>query len=283
MKYITYNTQSDGAGSQIQRIFSIYLLAKHYNLQYIHSPFHTTEHAFDPLLLNHFNQIIELPSDSPPLPDQYQTIVIDSINRDTIQLLQNEYPTPVLFKINVAHEYLNEHPELLSPPFPHPFPWIETKLGTHLKIAIHIRRGDVSPTENASRYIPFLFYLECMEYLSQLFQPLPHQISLYSESTIYPEITQYQVRLNQIPHLSYHIDEDIVQTFKALVNADVLMAGHSSLSFSATMLKQKGVTIHLPFCCIYSKKHIEIHNPYELTEHKTKLFESIGLHSLLKI
>jgi hypothetical protein len=282
MKYISYNTQSDGAGSQIQRIFSIYVIAKQFNLHYIHSPFHTTEHDFDPSLVNRFNQFIELPSDPPPLPEQYQIIVMDSINRDTLPLLQREYPIATLFKINVAHEYLNDHPELLDPLFPYPFPWIETKVGTHLKIAIHIRRGDVSPNENSSRYVPFLFYLECIEYLSQLFHPLPHQFAIYSESTLYPELTQYQERLNQIPDVSYHIDEDIIQTFQSLVNADVLVAGHSSLSFSATMLKQKGITIHLPFCCIYSKKHIEIHSPHELSHYKTQLFQSIGPHSLLQ-
>jgi hypothetical protein len=281
MKYITYNTQSDGAGSQIQRIFSIYLVAKHLNLQYIHSPFHTLEHDFDPELLNRFNQIIELPSDS-SLPEQYQTVYIDSIHPNTIHLLQQDYRIPVLFKVNVAHEYLNDHPELLYPLFPHRFPWIETQLDTQLKIAVHVRRGDVSPTENSSRFIPFLFNLECIEYLSQLFQTIPHEIALYSESSIRPEIAQYQERLNQIPHLSYHIDEDIVQTFQALVNADVLIAGHSSLSFSATMLKQKGVSIHLPFCCIYSRKHIEIHSPHQLPEHKTKLLQTIGFHSFLE-
>jgi len=280
MKYITYNTQTDGAGSQIQRIFSIYLLSKHLNLQFIHSPFHTTEHDFDQHLLSRFNQLIELPSDA-PLPDQYQTIAIDSINRDTVQYLQNEYPNPTLFKVNVAHEYLNEHPELLFPLFPHRFPWIESQTDTPLKIAVHVRRGDVSPTENSSRFIPFLFYLECIEYLSQFFQTIPHTIVLYSESTIYAELSHCQERLSQIPHLSYHIDGDIVQTFQELVNADVLVAGHSSLSFSATMLKQKGITIHLPFCCVYSNKHIEIHSPHELLEHKSKLFQTIALHSLL--
>jgi hypothetical protein len=281
MKYITYNTQTDGAGSQIQRIFSIYLVSKYFNLQYIHSPFHTIEHDFDPELLNRFNQIIELPSDS-SLPDQYQTVYIDSIRQDNVRLLQQDYPTPVLFKVNVAHEYLNDHPELLEPLFPHHFQWIETQLGIHLKIAVHIRRGDVSPTENSSRFIPFLFYLECIEYLSQLFQTIPHTIGIYSESSIRPEISQYQERLNQIPYLSYHIDEDIVQTFQSLVNADVLLAGHSSLSFSAAILKQKGITIHLPFCCIYSKKQIEIHSPHRLPEHKTKLLQAIGFHSFLK-
>ena len=274
MKYITYNTQRDGAGSQIQRIFSIYLLAKHFNLQYIHSPFHTTEHDFDQHLLDQFNQMIELPSDA-QLPDQYQTIAIDSINRDTVHFLQHQYPIPVLFRVNVAHEYLNEHPELLLPLFPHSFPWIETRLDTPLKIAVHVRRGDVSPTENSSRFVPFLFYLECIEYLSHLFQTTDHEISIYSESTIYPELTQFQERLGQIPHLSYHIDENIIQTFQSIVNADVLVAGHSSLSFSATMLKQKGITIHLPFCAVYSEKHIEIHSTHELLKHTPKLLQAI--------
>jgi len=280
MKYITYNTQSDGAGSQIQRIFSIYVIAKQFNLQYIHSPFHTIEHNFDQNLLIRFNQMIELPSDS-LLPDQFMTVIFNSINDNTLTVLQNDYPFHVLFVVNLAHDYLNKHPELLDPPFPYAFPWIETQLGAHLKIAIHIRRGDVSPTQNLDRFVPFLFYLECIEYLSQIFQTIPHKMSIYSEFSIFPEFIQYQERLNRIPHLSYHIDEDIIQTFQALVNADVLLAGHSSLSFSATMLKQKGVTIYRPFNANYSKKHIEIHCPHQLPNYKTKLFQAIGFHSLI--
>ena len=275
MKYITYNTQADGAGSQIQRIFSIYIIAKQYNLKYIHSPFHTTEHAFDAFLLNRFNQMNELPSDI-SLPDQYRTIHIDSFKDSVVEIIQREYSHPVLFKVNAAHEYFNEHPELLDSLFSPVFPWVETQLQQPLTIAVHIRRGDVTTTENNSRYIPLSFYLECMENLSEMFQTFPHRIELYSEGNISTEFAQYQERLNRIPYLSFHIDTDIVQTFQALVNAEILIAGHSSLSFSATMLKQKGVTIHLPFCCIYSKKHIEIHRPQELLNHRDKLFEMIG-------
>lgn len=276
MKYITYNTQWDGAGAQIQRIFSIFLFAKQFNLQYIHSFFHTIEHNFDEALLYRFNKLTELPSDS-ELPEKYEVIVVDSIRENNLSIFEKEYSTPVLFKVNVAHEYFNQFPELLDPPFPYIFPWVNTNTGTHLKIAVHIRRGDVSPTENSSRFIPFFFYLECMEYLSELFQFTLHRISLYSEYTIYPELTQYQERLNKIPHLSYHIDENIIETFQSMVNADILVAGHSSLSFSATMLKQKGITIHLPFCSVYSGKHIEIHSPQELAEvdNKTKLMQVI--------
>ena len=120
---------------------------------------------------------------------------------------------------------------------------METQLQQPLTIAVHIRRGDVTTTENNSRYIPLSFYLECMENLSEMFQTFPHRIELYSEGNISTEFAQYQERLNRIPYLSFHIDTDIVQTFQALVNAEILIAGHSSLSFSATMLKQKGVTI----------------------------------------
>ena len=282
MKYITYITQSDGAGSQIQRIFNIYLFAKKFNLQYIHSPFHTVEHRFDEKLLSQFNQLVQLPSDS-ELPENFNIIVVDSITTSKLPIFEKEYPTHVLFKVNVAHEYFNDFPELYDPPFPFLFPWVETKTGAYLKIAVHIRRGDVSRTENSSRFVPFLFYLECMEQLSKMFHMTPHRIYVYSEYTIYPELTQYQERLQKIPHLSYRIDENIIQTFFAMVNSDILVAGHSSLSFSATMLKQKGITIHLPFCATYSKKHIEIHSPQQIAESytKTKILQAIQKNSVL--
>ena len=280
MKYLTSQTPSDGAGSQLQRILSIYLLAKQFHLQYIHSPFHTIEHGFDTLLLERFNQFIQLPSDS-PLPDQYQSVYINSISQETLPLLLQDYPQPVLFKVNVCREYLNEHPHLLEPLFPYSFPWIHNRLNPTLSIAIHIRRGDVSSTENSNRFIPFLFYLECIEYLSSLFEAIPFHISLYSEASITLELSHYQERLDKITHLSYHIDKDIVQTFQELVNSDILVAGNSSLSFSAAMIKQKGVVIHRPFFEKYSEKHIEIHNPSEIPEQKEKLFRDLGFYSLL--
>jgi hypothetical protein len=82
MLYLTYDNtkQTDGAGAQLQRIISLYLIAKGLNLKYIHSPIYhmvyqdlqsLENNKADDKQMEDYNILFNLPSDT--LPEKYLT------------------------------------------------------------------------------------------------------------------------------------------------------------------------------------------------------------------
>jgi len=67
MYFLTYNAlkNNDGVGGQIQRIISLYLLTKHYNLNYFHSDivldkntnYYSLKDVIDEFCLEEFNKL----------------------------------------------------------------------------------------------------------------------------------------------------------------------------------------------------------------------------------
>ena len=75
MLYLTYDNvaHTDGAGAQLQRIVSIYLISKFYNIGYVHQPITRMEYQglkaieenkFDPQQIDDYNKLFLLPSTS---------------------------------------------------------------------------------------------------------------------------------------------------------------------------------------------------------------------------
>jgi hypothetical protein len=76
--------------------------------------------------------------------------------------------------------------------------------------------------------------------------------------------------------LFFHIDEDVIKTFIDLINADILFSGFSSFSYSAAILRRKGIVIYCKFWHNYSKKNILIENPESIIKNKEKIINSIN-------
>lgn len=269
MNTITYNNDDlkDGAGAQIQRILSIFILSKYFKIPYLHSPLVECQHI-DADTVKRFNELIHLPS-------RYtKNLTITSYIHFNKLLLSIHINT--LIKITAAHLYIDANPHILNINIPEfHFPWIQETLSKSIRIAIHIRRGDVSPSSNKERYIDLSYYLDCIDTLSNIFSGINHTIEIYSESSIEEELLLAKNRLESIPNLIYHLDEDVIDTFKSLVNADILFAGFSSFSYSAHMLRRKGITLYTPFIHKYSNNSICIDTPNKILKYKDRILNSI--------
>ena len=224
MIYLTYDNLKlqDGIGAQTQRILSIYWITKIYGWKYIHTPILNVSHNVSVSVLNTFNNDIQLPSD--PLLD-HQIILMEFINIDEIKKYQSSLVN-VVFKITFAHNYIDTHVDILSQLFPYRFDWVETKTNYPLLIAIHVRRGDVSRTQNKDRFVGLKYYLDCAMQLHKLMTQsrIRHNIHIHSETSIMDEV------INIPNYIKLDVDEPVNLVFQSFVNADILFTGFSSFS-----------------------------------------------------
>lgn len=271
MYFFTYNDElRDGAGAQVQRILSIFLLAYKYGFGYIHKSFFTIEHGFDEHLLERFNRMIELfpLGNCPSHFDDVKEIVF--FTRDVlVHFLQNPTDKNVLIIVSNCPIIDHEPIILLHDPYPIKFSWIDEQMNEKIQIAFHIRRGDVSKTENQDRYVEISYYLECIEALKVIFVDKPYHIHLFSESNILTELGHID------SNIILHIDEDVVDSFKFLVNCDLLFAGFSSFSYSASMLRRKGVVLYKKFWHSFSPKALCIDRSSDILVYKNCILDFV--------
>jgi len=272
MIWLTYDETAlqDGVGSQAQRILSIFLIAKAHDWKYKHVSMFTISRGVTKTVVDQVNRLIDLPSDECPLPDQLILITMKYINVDAIKRLTN-HPCHYLIKIIFAHPYIDRHPEILQNPFPYNFDWIQTTVQRPVIVCLHVRRGDVSMTENQNRYIPLEYYLDCLDMLHKVLDShqVPYEFHLHSETSLLQEWKP------SAHHVTLHLDEDISKTFQDLVNADIFIAGFSSISYSAMMLRSKGCVLYPPFWHKYPSRAICIKRPKEILSYQDTILNSI--------
>lgn len=277
--YLTYDNQAlaDGAGAQIQRILSIYLIAKYYNVNYIHSGLARMtyqgakcleENRSDPEQMSLYNALIELPSD--PAPPAFD--VAGKVFDLSPQLIEEyrDNPHNTLFIIQFAGTMIDANPSLLLQPLLK-FPWAKrpSLAGRPIQVAVHVRRGELFVVDS-DRMLPNSYYVECIKALSSLFDKysLPYEIHLHTEVLTKPTLVtpshhgicdrttapklvtpedSHMEDFQGLPNLVLHINEHPIETLKALTTSDVLVASRSSFSYIAAIMKQGGVVFFHPF------------------------------------
>ena len=281
MIYLTYDQQGlqDGLGAQIQRVLSIYWICKQHSFGYIHTPIVTNREGTTTKDLAQFNQSMMLPS------DQCSPIRVKKMSSFNLGLIKHyeHQRDDLLIKITFAHQYIDSHPEILSQPFPYRFNWIEETLCTPTNIAVHIRRGDVTPTQNNQRFVDFKYYLDCFIHLETILTQsnISYVLHIYSQGELRSELGTFGRDLTKIKNISLHLDEDINDTFRAFVNADVLLTGFSSLSYAAAMLRRKGCVLCTPFWHQYSNNAICLKKPEDILSNHSKIISALKIDKKL--
>ena len=273
MIYLSYdNTSSqDGFGAQLQRVLSIYLISKKLNVGYYHVDIVTKEHGFTPIILERFNELIEWNIKEKASIDN--VVYIDFFDNTAFEsVIKCKHDnTDILFKIKFAHCYIDANESIFDSHIFPKFSWIVDKSCPDIfKVAIHIRRGDVSQTQNSIRFIPFGFYVTCLENICKLLKDRNYEITIYSENSLLGEIVRHKDSLEGINGLKFNIDGSVTDTFKEMVNSDILITSKSSFSYSASLLKLKhnGMVFYPSFWHTYPPKYICIDNPNNILEYK---------------
>ena len=128
-------------------------------------------------------------------------------------------------------------------------------------IAIHIRRGDVSPcdknSEVARRYLPNQHYLRLLDHYyryapvitragTTLQEQQQSQVVVYSQSESFESWSDFASACSQ-HNCILRLDTDMLEVWRGLLTADKLILSKSSLSLVAGLLSSASQVVYTPF------------------------------------
>jgi FkbM family methyltransferase len=313
MLYLTYNNsfQTDGAGAQLQRIISIYLIAQKYKLKYFHSPLKflsyqglecLEKNESDSRQLNEYNTLFSLPSDT--LPEKYEVYNEIYLYKNTLErYIQLAKTKDILLQIAFAHTLIDNEVNILN--YNLPFTWVNSKLNTPIQIAIHIRRGELLVVDS-NRMLPNEYYISCMEALSAILEKenIKYEFHIHTEQLtmpltvtpshhgicnriteniiLYPE-DNFKELFNKFSNVIFHINEYPVKTLVDLTNSDILLGSRSSFSYIAAIMKKKGCILFHPFCHGLSTNWIPTKSVKDIFDNSTKIVDKLMLKNTSQI
>jgi hypothetical protein len=112
---------------------------------------------------------------------------------------------------------------------------IKTKLPSDLiNVAIHIRRGDVTEDMNQDRYVGYDHYLRAIEIITR-------NLGSRCKITIFTQRSGFNHDLFSSVEIKYDDENRDSDSWLELVNADILVIGRSSYSYSAGLLNDNTV------------------------------------------
>jgi hypothetical protein len=302
MLYLTYNNKdhTDGAGSQIQRIISIYMIAKYYKIGYIHSPLYKLDYQGlkclennkeDNKQLNDYNNLINLPSDNITSIDNVYNVKY--INEEIILQFKDIKKNTIL--MITYGSLVDINPNIMKIPIN--FPWIQSIKSDVLNVAIHIRRGELFVVDS-NRMLPNSYYIECMTAIKNILDKnnIPFKFHLHTEvvtkevnitPTHHGIINRIEKNIILKPtdnhlddfsifnNIEYHINEYPIDTFKELTNSDILIASRSSFSYVSSMLRKKGIVLFHPFWHSLNPEWIPVKNGVDIYNNEKIILEKL--------
>jgi hypothetical protein len=271
----------DGAGAQLQRIYGIFALSRALGVSYVHTPllkldyqgiqqlqigkpdndivaqWNTVYHIDSDVHMKSFDHIIEIEW---PETGFHEAIIEEA----------KKFNRPTLVRITFPHKIIDKFPDfyevckLVSPFRERP----DRQSQEPLRVAIHLRRGDVKFADPA-RLLPNSYYVETclgilgvlqelgLDWVCELHTEVPEKeavirpgawsaFNVNENVTIGPDddaLGDFDV----IPNLIRCYNEHATLTFEKLATADILIISKSSFSYLAAILNVRGVIIYHPF------------------------------------
>ena len=275
---LTYanDKMTDGAGSQLIRIYGIYALSRYFHVPYVHTPLKEIgyqglaaleKNGGSPHMQDRYNRIFNIPSDI-QVPADAIPQYIDVPKAADILRLKNEAEKEnkfYLLRILLPVAILNTDTEMLrclktvSPFKPTP--------SDVFRIAIHVRRGEEFAVDS-HRMLPNSYYITAatriIDALKQL--GIPFACELYTEVASRPFVVTTQSygmngrlshpvvidpRMNRIadfdaiPNLQKFINTDPIDALKGMSTADALIISKSEFSYLPALFGQ-GIVVYYP-------------------------------------
>ncbi|MFC4948442.1 hypothetical protein [Pseudonocardia sp. GCM10023141] len=278
---VTYdNSNSDGVGSQLQRIFGLWALSRDLGIRYVHTPLGRVgyqglmpllEGHLEPDFVDRFNAFFTLPSDEFDRERCEVVTIHGPTPHDIEQLRERAAATgrPVLVSACHPFNYTDHVPEACSrirvvSPYRHHRPT------GPIRVCVHLRRGDNSFTgrhDRDERLQPNAYYLQVLATLTDELarQGLPFVIRIHTEVpphavTLQPGAEGIYFRLDEpgtvdpaeialeefaaVPNVEVVANVDPKEVLDDFATADILVLSRSSLGYFAGQLNPHGVIVY---------------------------------------
>ncbi len=245
--HIMAQGRHDGAGAQAMARMSALCLARHYGLRYVHTPFETMDHSEGPPTewAAKWEKVFNI-GDGELTLDKCKLPVI-GIER--FMANKDWWMKPCILTAGHFVRFTDRDPGAYHAIIPelrrkHALTRTAAPRERMLCVAAHVRRGDVSAIDpETSHRSPDLVAIEnAIKQVKDIAARLgvPTRIRIYSQGG--------PAGLESLEALGceLHLDTPALSTFEALVDADVLLMGRSSFSFTAALLNE-GVKVYDPF------------------------------------
>ncbi len=242
MIYLTYdiNKNNDGMGAQYQRIIGIICIALYYNYEYVHTPIENMEHLDNNDYLEKIEDFFQIKNNFKNV-NQYNYDNIISLDNPSIYDIESisnaSSDINVLIKIFLPYNICENKIEIYEKGMPYLRKIMGKYEDNQVNIAIHVRRGDVSQTNNSFRYTPLDDIINVIHSLKEKY--------VHSNFHIFTQVNEHNQHefdeLIKDTSITLHENEDQIETIKYLINSDVLIICKSSFSYLAGLYNNNTV------------------------------------------
>lgn len=280
--YITCAGNTDGAGAQAFATVSTLLYAVLYNLHYVHTPFRQIEHAppgkkewekewEDFFGLGTGETAIEEVKGKIKRTVFLKHPLLLWKRRDTLYVVRNCHQCTDC-RVNA---YNRIRTALIAKLNLNRFQRQKTVTDERLRIAIHVRRGDVGAETNNERFTPLSNLTPLLEQVIMYCtnHNILYQIDLYSQGEI-EDFNQWSIY-----PIIYHLNEDALDTFSGLVTSDILFIAKSAFSHLAAVLSDAFI-LYEDFCHPPQKDWVSMTDSYE---NRNKLLDEFFAKRLRRV
>ncbi len=224
---LTCSGKTDGGGAQVHAVLSVQAFCRAFDFLYAHTPFRQIEHSAGPAEVARWERTFRL-GDGFPLAES------DALTLKAYARKPWLWGRKIQVALPHAHDFADSHPGA--------YDGLSKRRSPHAEegtiIAIHVRRGDVSPAQNASRYTTDA---EITDRIRLLQRHLPD-----AECRIYSEGIASDFQLFADLGCTLRLGGDPLDILQEMAAADVLMTAKSSFSYVAALFNPN-LVLYAPF------------------------------------
>jgi hypothetical protein len=252
---LTYDNAKlhDGIGSQLQRIYGLYAVARAQGLMYQHAPIAgLSQYDYSSLRfrqcsaeeLDAANAQFAIRADPIQAWDEIVEAT-DITNEELLALTVQARKKRILAKILLPYPILERAPALYShvkevSPY-------SARREQRLRVAIHIRRGEL-PFIAPSRIVPNGYFVSVMQTIGRTLAALgvDYSATVFTE-TVPWDCDSVDGSMFKDVQVTVRANGDAVSVLRHLAEADILVLSHSSYSYIAALLNRSAVVVYNRF------------------------------------
>lgn len=246
--HIMAHGRADGAGAQAMSRMSAISLARHYGLKYVHAPFRSIDHAeCEPRTwATRWEALLNLGKGELQIEACTHLPLIDI---EDFMANREWWTRPCVVGAGHFVRFTDRNPAAYlsaTPDFQRKYAG-GTGRPRHVSsivVAVHVRRGDVSlgDPETSHRAAN----LRDLQVVIEQVQATIHGLGLRSQVKVFSQGSPHGLEELEDLGCEIHLNTSAISAFRDLVDADVLLMGRSSFSFTAALIS-KGLKIYSQF------------------------------------